>query len=172
MKIELFNYFTTNNIDGKKSKSKWLEKNNNQLYIEIINWCNNYENLKNIEFKRKVYHYINEDIMIPNCPTCGNSLTFIRVKNGYNSYCSDKCVKNSTEYKIKWLETWKKSNSNNEFISKRIKTCIEKYGSIEEFKKEKLKKVVKNTNEKYGVDYYILTDEFKKNRKNKLKVKY
>jgi len=172
MKIELFDYFTTDNISGKKSTEKWLSKNNNELYTEIIQWCDKYDILKNIEFKRKIYHYITENIIIPICPTCGGYLTFFRMRDGYRKYCCDICVKNSSEYKLKWIVSWKKNNSDNEFIDKRTKTCIEKYGSIDEFKKIRLEILIKNTNKKYGVDHYILTDDFKEQRKQTLINKY
>lgn len=172
MKNEIFEYFTTDNSSGKKSNAKWLENNNNKLYNDIIKWCDKYEQLKNIEFKRKVYHFINEDSKIPVCITCGNIVNYRRIKDGYSKYCSDKCVKNSSEYKTKWLSSWKKNNSNNESISKRIETCIEKYGSIENFKKVRLEILIKSSNEKYGVDHYILTDEFKEQRKQSLINKY
>jgi len=172
MKLEIFDYFTTDNTSGKKSTEKWLSKNNNELYLNIIYWCDKFEQLKNIEFKRKVYHYIIESTIIPICPTCGNNLIFFRVRDGYKKYCSDKCVKNSTEYKSKWLNSWKKNNSNNEFIVKGLKTSIDKYGSIENLKKIKLEILKENNNKKYGVDFYLQTDEFKNNRKKIIKDKY
>lgn len=172
MKSDIFEYFTTDNISGIKTKKKWLELNDNKLYLDIENWCNQYEQLKDIEFKRKVYHYINEDSVIPLCPVCNNILKFIRVRDGYRTYCSEICVKKSIDYKSKWLETWKANNSNNEFLSKVEKTGIKNYGSIENFKKEKLKRVIKTNNEKYGVDFYLQTTEFKKDRSKKLKDTY
>ena len=36
MDYELFEYFTTDNISGKKCNAKWLSKNNSDLYNSII----------------------------------------------------------------------------------------------------------------------------------------
>ena len=46
MRDDLFNYFTTDNISGKKCTEKWLSKNNIDLYNQIIDWCN----LNSLEF--------------------------------------------------------------------------------------------------------------------------
>ncbi len=57
-------------MSGKKCTEKWLSKNNFDLYQLIIYWCS-FNNLKDIEFKRKVYHYINNLCQIPVCIECG-----------------------------------------------------------------------------------------------------
>ena len=62
---ELFKYFTTDNISGKKCTEKWLSKNNNKLFKNIINWCDSTTKLQDLEFKRKVYHYVNKIKIIP-----------------------------------------------------------------------------------------------------------
>lgn len=172
MKNDILDYFLIDNTSGKKSKSKWLEKNNNELYLNILNWCSQYEELKYVDLKIQIYHYIIESSIIPNCPTCQNKLKFLSIREGYLKYCSSNCVKNSDDYKIKWKETWKNNNINGDFINKRIKTCVEKYGSMEKFYKEKDKIIKEKSNSKYGVDYYLQTDEFKKSRKIKIKNKY
>ena len=172
MNKRLFTYFTTDNISGKKSTEKWLSKNNSNLYNDIITWCNKIDVLKNIEFKRKVYHYVYKLKTIPVCNTCGGDVKYIRFIYGYSICCSDKCVKNSKKYKEKWLKTWKQNNDNGDFIKKRNKTVIEKYGSIDNYN-NKIIKNIKNTNIiKYGVNNYFETDEFKNKRKESLYKKY
>lgn len=126
MRRELFEYFTTDNISGKKCNEKWLKKNNDVLFNEIINWCNNIKTLKEIEFKRKVYHYINEMINIPKCKTCNGEVKYSRIKDGYRIYCSDRCVKSSDEYYNKWLKSVRVNMEATQ--EKRKKTLEIKYG--------------------------------------------
>lgn len=172
MDYELFEYFTTDNISGKKCNAKWLSKNNSDLYNSIINWCDYYNELREIEFKRKVYHFLHKLTIIPMCEKCSGSVNYRRLRDGYNKFCSDKCVKSSETYKEKWKKTWLNNNRNGEFIEKRNKTILEKYESIEEYKNIVDNNKKKTVNEKYGVDYIFESDEFKKNRKKVLLNKY
>ena len=170
MEKELYEYFTTDNKSGKKSNEKWISKNNESIYKIIINWCNLQPDLKNIEFKRKVYHYINKQTHIPSCKECGNEVKYKRLVDGYSEYCSDKCVKVSEDYHKKWKETWKKNNSDGKFIDKRNETLTEKYGStFNNFIKEKRKQ---SNLKKYGVENVFQIDKIKKRRKETLKQKY
>lgn len=168
MNTELFEYFTTDNISGKKCTEKWLRKNNEILFNDIINWCDNFEILKGIEFKRKVYHYINKIIDIPSCKSCNGEVKYARIKDGYRSYCSDKCVKSSEEYYEKWL----KSVSVKMEIAqeKRKKTLESKYG---EFYNDIIQNNRKNSmKKKYGVSNSFQILEIKKKRKDVLLEKY
>lgn len=172
MKEELFLYFTTDNISGKKCTEKWLSKNNYGIYQSVINWCDEINILKNIEFKRKVYHFIYDLKEIPNCLSCGGESPYFRIRDGYRQYCSKKCVGQSSLYHEKWISSWKKNNSNGESIIKRQETAKNKYGNIENYKI-----VMKNNYEnsmmnKYGVKSIFESEEFKNNRKKILKEKY
>ena len=170
MRKDLFEYFITDNLSGKKCTEKWLSKNNNELFVKIINWCDSIEVLNNLEFKRKVYHYINNLKEIPICSTCKGTLKYKRIVDGYGKYCSNKCAKLSREYKEKWLSSWKNNNSDGKSIEKRIKTCKERYGSDFEiiFQKKKIEKNI----ELYGVKYQFELSSFKEKRKKSLKEKY
>ena len=172
MNLELFNYFTTDNISGKKSTSYWLSKNNKELYDDITHWCNKYPHLENIEFKRKIYHYINNDVIIPVCIKCSSDVPYKRLREGYNKYCSPKCQYICDIGKEKWKKTWRENNSNNEHVSKRNETIVNKYGSFENYKKITMNTVIENNLSKYGVEYVVQTEEFKKNRKETLFKKY
>lgn len=168
MKKDLILYFKTDNKDGKKSKEKWLIKNNNVLYQDIVNWTNKILDLKNIEFKRKIYHYVNDIIDIPKC-YCGNFVNFKNVNDGYSQYCSDKCVKSSVNYYKKWSNTTIKNNSMKNGILKRNETIIKKYGSLENyniFLKERRRQIL---NEKLGVDNVFQLNYVKdKSKKTKI----
>lgn len=171
MKEDLFKYFTTDNISGKKCTEKWLFKNNYKLYNMIINWCNE-NNLEKIEFKRKVYHYINDTTEIPLCIVCKDSVKYKRLKDGYQSYCSQKCQYLCEISKDNWLKSWKNNNSNNEHIVNRNKTILEKYGDSNSYKKIINNKKVENSLKKYGVEYVMQTELYKENRKKSLNEKY
>lgn len=172
MNLDLFNYFTTDNISGKKCNKKWLESNNKDLYNEIISWCDSIDILKDLDFKKKVYHYINELKNIPVCKVCGGEVGYARIRDGYRKYCGDKCVKNSEEYYERWSSTWNKNNSDGSFIKKRTNTAISKYGSIKNYKKSIKNNYEKSITEKYGVTNLFESEDFKKQRKKTLKEKY
>lgn len=168
----LFEYFTTDNISGKKCTEKWLSKNNILLYNEICDWCNTVDILKNVEFKVKVYHFITELKEFPLCPTCGKQLKYKNIRYGYSHYCNNKCVKNSNDYKEKWKSSWKKNNSDGKSIIKRNETVIKKYGSIEEYNNNLFLSVKDSHLKKHGVEHYFQSEEFKKKRKETLNEKY
>lgn len=172
MNIELFNYFTTDNISGKKCTEKWLSKNNNNLYEKIINWCNELDILKNIEFKRKVYHYINNMVEIPVCLNCKVIEKYRDIRQGYQIYCSIKCSHECELYYNKWLSSLKKNNKVEDIINKRNNTILKKWNTLEEYHNNKyidFKEIMLN---KYGFENLFLTDKFKKERKETLKEKY
>jgi hypothetical protein len=171
MKEELFNYFTTDNISGKKCTEKWLSKNNLILYNQIIEWSH-LNLLGDLEFKRKVYHFIIDSKEIPVCLNCNNEVKYRRLKDGYQPYCSSLCQNSCSIAKDNWLKSWKKGNSNNEHIVSRNKTVIEKYGNIEEYNKHIQKSIKETCLKKYGVEYATQTDFYKKNRKKILKERY
>jgi hypothetical protein len=168
--MNLFEYFTTDNISGKKSNANWLKKNNESLYYDIINWCNEYDILKNIEFKRKIYHYIFNMQEIPVCKNCKDSVKYSRLKDGYRKYCSDKCVKNSPEYYEKWLDSFSKTIKSGNHIKKRKESCESKYGK--DFYKIIQESREKNNLKKYGYQNVFQLKEIKEIRKNRLKEKY
>ena len=171
MKEDLFNYFITDNKSGKKCTERWLSKNNFELWNEIINWCD-INNIANLEFKRKVYHYVSNCIEIPVCLNCQKEVKYKRFIDGYQKYCSSFCQNNCKIAKGKWLESWKNGNSNNEHIINRNKTILEKYGNFEEYKSYLQKSVKKTCLEKYGVEYVTQTNFYKEKRKEVLLEKY
>lgn len=173
MNEELFEYFTTDNISGKKCTDKWLSKNNNELYTKIIEWCNLYDILKDLTFKQKVYHYVNVLTIIPCCTHCKKeNMKYGRFRDGYHTFCNNKCVKASDSYKEKWLKSWKENNSNNEYLIKKNETIIKKYGSYENYNQHVLERIEESLLKNKGVKHYFLTDEFKQKRKQSLNDRY
>lgn len=166
MKNELFEFFTSDNTSGKKCTEKWLSKNNEKLYSDIIKWSNNNNLL--IEFKRKIYHYINELMEIPKCD-CGNFVKYKNLKLGYCKCCSNKCSKNSNSYKQNWRKTWKENNSDNSFINTRVDTIIKKYGNLKNYNKIINETKEKNLIKNFGViNVFQLNDVKERSKKIKL----
>jgi hypothetical protein len=171
MKEELFIYFTSDNISGKKCTEKWLSKNNIELYNQITEWCN-INHLEYLDFKKKVFHYINSDNKIPVCLKCGGEVKYRRLRDGYQSYCSSICQNSCSIAKDKWLKSWKNGNSNNEHIVSRNKTILEKYINMEEYNKIIQKNRESTIFEKYGVYNTFQISEVKRKRKETLNEKY
>lgn len=171
MKEELFIYFTSDNISGKKCTEKWISKNNLELYNQIIDWCD-VNCLESLEFKRKVFHFIKGDKKIPVCLNCGDVVKYKRLRDGYQPYCSSICQNSCNIAKDNWLKSWKKGNSNNEHIVSRNKTILEKYVNIEEYNKHIQKSTKETCLKKYGVEYATQTDFYKKKRKETLNERY
>ena len=165
MREDLFIYFTTDNVSGKKCTSKWLYKNNFELYSEIIKWSSDKKNIRNIEFKRIIYHYINNLMEVPVCLECGKETKYKRIKDGYQLLCSSKCQYSSKIVYNNWLNSWEKNNTNDDFIKKRFKTIIEKYGSLDEYNKIMREKHKENSLKKHGVEYIMQTEDFKEKRR-------
>ena len=171
MEEDLFNYFTSDNISGKKCTEKWLSKNNIELYNQIIDWCDiNY--LESLEFKRKVFHYVTDCNKVPVCLNCNKDVKYRRLRDGYQTYCSSLCQNSCSIAKDNWLKSWKRGNSSNEHIVSRNKTVLERYGNLEEYNKHIQKSIKESCLEKYGVEYATQTDFYKERRKKTLKEKY
>jgi len=171
MRKELFNYFTTDNASGKKCTEKWLSKNNIELYKKIESWCIE-NNLQDLDFKRKVFHFVTNTNKIPVCLNCKKDVKYKRLRDGYQPYCSIICQNSCSIAKNNWLKSWKKGNSNNEHIINRNKTILEKYDNLEEYNKHIQKNIKQTCLEKYGVEYVTQIDSHKEKRKKTLKEKY
>jgi hypothetical protein len=80
---------------------------------------------------------------------CGEKTEFINLNEGFQTYCSLKCVANSPEVREKTKQT-----------------CFERFGEDNPNKNEKVKEKMKQTNlDRHGVDNYSKTKEFKEKYK-------
>lgn len=70
--MDLLKFFIENNNSGAKTKESFLKKNYPELYLDIINYTNN--DLINLPFKQKIWHFINKTQNQPKCQNCGNLL--------------------------------------------------------------------------------------------------
>jgi hypothetical protein len=96
-----------------------------------------------------IWCFLNDVHEQPTCP-CGNDTKFDQVRKRFRPFCSEKCQR--TLFK--------------QTVDKRSATCLERYGnrsyigSVEGIRKTKEACV-----EKYGIDNYSKTDQFKEKRK-------
>ena len=131
---DFIKYFITDNKSGHKTREKWLMSNNKEVYDEIINFS--IDELSDIPFKHKVWHFINKVDNIPECE-CGTKLKFKKsLKEGYGSYCSIQCTNKSKNH-----------------INSVKQTNIKKYGGVSPSHSMEVRNKIKETNlEKYGVE--------------------
>lgn len=151
MNLELFKLPDPSGVNKKEnivSKKYPLE------YEYIIDWCKKYD-LDDLLFKYKVYHTINDIKSIPKC-YCGKSVKFKNFDEGYNKYCSNKCV-----------------NASKDVVNKRKQTNIERFGTDKPQQLLEIKQKVEKTNlERYGHKYGILNPDIKKKAIETLKKNY
>lgn len=89
---------------------------------------------QNVTIQQRAWHIVHEINTVPICPICGNNLKFQKT-NRYSTYCSVKCSRKSPIVH-----------------QKKLKTEIDKAGSIEQFKKNKATTFKKISQRLYGVD--------------------
>jgi hypothetical protein len=164
--MNYFTYFIEENKSGYKSRENWLKKNNNDLYLKIINHCSG--DLEKLSFKEKIWYFINDKKEIVKCE-CGKNLKFKNsLSSGYGKYCSLSCS-NSSESRV---ESIKKTNLDrygvsstlmNESTREKIKeTNLKKFGVKNIF--ENVDYIKNKTIEKFGVDHIAKLDSTKYNR--------
>jgi len=178
------NYFMTDNRSGYKTKEFWFSKNHPEEYHRIQNYFNSL-GLSDSGFKEKIWIYYNNLKERPKCLTCNKEIKFgDRFDRPYGDFCSIDCVNsNIPEMLVRIKKTnQKKFNvdfypSHKDFITKRKKTKLERYGdenynNMDKCRKTKLQNhgdenynnidKMKNTClEKYDVDNFSKTQQFK-----------
>jgi very-short-patch-repair endonuclease len=129
-------FFTIDNKSGWKCTENKLNNKHPEICELITNFINNSELPKDMLFKVKVWHFINNVIEIPRCKYCDGPVKFSgNLKIGYSNFCSTKCSMNSELT-----------------IQKRKKTCLKKYNTDHPGKSIVVrKKYEKTCFEKYGV---------------------
>jgi hypothetical protein len=193
--MDFIKFFLEDNKSGLKTREEYIEKKYNDIFLKINYFIEKNNLNKNLQFKEKIFLFINNIAEQPKCNHCGKELKFKKsLKEGYGSYCSVKCNNQSKEQREKINKTFIEKYGGHPMYSKEVKdklkkTNLEKYGVDNLFKdseyilkktKEKLgvtnpnkldsvKEKKKNTNiEKYGVSTNLLLE---KNRKNNISSK-
>lgn len=143
-------FFTTNNKSGWKYKETILKNNYPEIYEPILNYSI-INNLIDLSFKQRVWHFINNIPKVPICLNCNNHPKF--KKNNYNEFCSLDCANNSN------------------LLQKRVEDANEKKFGVKYFSqhesfisKVKQTKFLKYDNENYNnYEQNLITKKEKKN---------
>ena len=63
------------------------------------------EDIDELPFKQKLWHFLTDIYIIPKCKICGNPVSFETRKGqwGYNTYCSGNCAMHDESIKQKML---------------------------------------------------------------------
>ena len=143
--IDLF--FTNGHINANYNRESWLNK-----HTDIKEYLDN--RFKDSQSTKETLVRILYKIEIrPVCPICGKPVRFeynhrwCRNRNGwpFMKFCSSKC-----------------QQKDDDVISKRKNTCIEKYGADNPFKANKIKERIKRTNLKlYGTENVFASEKIK-----------
>lgn len=159
-----FSFFTTNNKSGYKTREKWIMKNYPELYNDIEEYCKNLDIA--LDFKEKIWFFFHKLKKRPKCITCGKELKFRgRFDDPYGEFCSLECINtNKDEMILRQKKTFNEKYGVNfypqhpDFIPKRKKTKLEKYGDENFNNTPKSKKTKK---EKYGNPNYVNVEKYK-----------
>lgn len=182
-------------------KEKYFKEKFPFEYQELNKFCLSNE-LINLDFKLKLYHFIFNLNDIPKCKECNSSVNFKNFTDGYREFCSNKCVNKSLDIKERIRDKFiinygvdnpRKVKDINEKIKntnilkyghecslssklvqeKRKETNLKKYNSENVFQNDLIKEKIKNSNfKKYGVNYFVQTEEFKNKNKETHLKKY
>jgi len=166
-----------NNRGGIMYNERYLMKNYLDIYELIISFCNK-NNLDDISFNRKVYHFVNDikekNIKCSN-PFCDNYVEFKNSNIGYRRYCSNKCVGSDPKIiKIKEKKSLEKfgtrTPAESDIIKEKIiKTNLEKYGRKVPIP---INEINKKLQEKYNVENISQIDYIKNKVKETKLLKY
>ena len=173
--MDLLKFFIENNNSGAKTKESFLKKNYPELYLDIVNYTNN--DLINLPFKQKIWHFINKTQNQPKCQNCGNNLKFKKsLTEGYGLYCSILCSNKCEIRKTKIKKTNNDKYGGNapicsDVIKDKVKeTFLNTFGVDNIFKdKEYIKS---KTIAKYNVDHISKLESTKEKIKNTNTNKY
>ena len=182
-KIDLFNYLNSG-IDksGNLKKEGGFRKHYPIFYDEYLKTIFPDE-IDELPFKQKLWHFLKDTYIIPKCKICGNSVSFETRKNqwGYHIYCSGACAMHDESVKQQMYNTkellYGDKNYNNKekqiiTLSKRtdeeIKQITEKAKQTrllkndgKYFSNESILKIKETTFNKYGVDSFTKTQMFR-----------
>lgn len=170
-------------------REKFFINNNIELYNDIVSYTCDLD----LTFKQRIWHWVNDKADYIYCEECNTNRVSFKMnwRDGYKTYCSNKCSSNNVELRVKTKETLLERygvdhySKTEDYINKVRQTSVERYGvdnysktedyvfkskrtymeryGVDSYTKTEdyLEKTKKTCLEKYGVDSYIKTDEFK-----------
>ena len=97
---EFISFFKENKISNI-SKESYIKSHYIIYYNEIIKFNDLNFNGILLNFKQKLYNYINNIKVTPRCPVCGNAVNWNNSTKKYYIYCSNKCISNDKKIKNK-----------------------------------------------------------------------
>jgi len=148
-----------NGPSGRMYVEKYVKSNYPDIFNDIIEFCK--DNLSDLPFKEKVYHYVNNLQEIVKCANinCDNTTKFKNSTLGYYKYCCTACISSDPNIKkTKENKSYEKYGTkapamNSDIKAKIIKTNNKKYGSNSPMQNENILKKSKDTLlQNYGVD--------------------
>lgn len=182
-KIDLFNY-----LDSGIDKSGNLKKEGG-FRKHYPSFYNDYsrtifpEEINELPFKQKLWHFLKDSYIIPKCKICGADVSFETRKGqwGYHLYCSGDCAMHDDDVKQQMFKTKellygdKNYNNKEKLINTISKRTKEEKREISEkskqtrllknngkyFSDESIIKIKETTFNKYGVDSFTKTQQFK-----------
>lgn len=170
-------FYDNGRLNKNKLKRKWIEKNYNDLHIELIK----FENSLNIEiekFTQLIWHYNTNTIDYPICEYCKSyNKRFYGLETGYKLGCNKHCAiqltrKSSNKTRlINTLEKYgvKHTTQLKSTQDKMKQTNLERYGFEHPSKNEDIKDKIKQTNlKKWGVELPLQNIEIK----DKMKINF
>ena len=136
------------------SLNSFLKRNYPRIYSEITNktdFLKAYYADSSVPIAARLYCIINGISEMPKCKVCGKPVRFDVVKRRFADWCSISCSASDPDTVKKANDA--KANNKSSTKEKMRKTCIEKYGVDSYFKSDEFKNKAKKTFiEKYGVD--------------------
>lgn len=182
-KNDLFNYLDSG-IDksGNLKKEGGFRKHYPTFYDEYLK-ISFPEEINKLPFKQKLWHFLTNTYIIPKCKICGNSVSFETRKGqwGYHIYCSGDCAMHDDNVKQQMFKTKellygdRNYNNKEKQISTLSKRTDEEIRKITEkskqtrllknngkyFSDESINKIKETTFNKYGVDSFTKTKQFR-----------
>lgn len=182
-KIDLFNYLNSG-IDksGNLKKEGGFRKHYPLFYDKYIQTIFP-EEIEKLPFKQKLWHFLKDNYIIPKCKVCGKNVTFETRKGqwGYHIYCSGNCAMHDENIKQQIFTTKellygdRNYNNKEKLIDTLSKRTDEEIINITKkskqtrllkndgkyFSDESINKIKETTYNRYGVDSFTKTQQFR-----------
>lgn len=135
-------------------------KNYKEEYEYIIKYTKHFNPSNWAETK---YIFINQLKELPKCKICNNITRFYPSMNRYMDTCCRECDKKlKSESHYRYWDKAEQNNTKNQIIQKSLNKKLDRYGYKSPFETETVKiKCKESMLNKFGVENYFLTDEFK-----------
>ena len=102
MNVETLKQFVNNKNLSSSSVIRGIFNHNK----ELSNFCSQFQEIHSNVFRNKseALIFLAKDMKFQKCKNCQKPLTYSQMRDGI-IFCSNKCAKSSTEFKVKFKET-------------------------------------------------------------------